>query len=80
MTRKSRENLIKLTGNPSRFEWTLGCVVPVAVDLVCLLIFFVFQLVFTDKKHSKIYVTVDEGDSFTTHNMSFTPSIIKFHP
>jgi len=38
------------------------------------------QLVFVDLLNKKLYVTRDEGKSFTAHAVSFSPDHLLFHP
>ncbi len=47
------------------------------VVLIIIVIVFL-QLVFTDRINKRLYVTVDEGDSFTSINISFVPDRIVF--
>ncbi len=38
----------------------------------------VSQLVFTDRINKRVYVTLDEGDSFTSVDLSFVPNKLVF--
>ena len=47
---------------------------------LCLLFFghLYFQLVFTDRIRKRLYVTLDEGDTFDSYNINFTPDKLLF--
>jgi len=36
------------------------------------------QLIFADRIHQRLYVTTDEGDTYTRHDIPFTPDRLRF--